>query len=178
MHRLSPRFHDLSLSLSLVDLHDRRTHDSRLISGSAGPDQIAPIYSCNNASPTNRAISHFVYRYLSSSDLSFLETRTSNRYGNIYNGQRSMFALTKEFLAMSCPNRSNLNVPVEKDSVRGTCELFNNSTPLTASSSVTIFRYMVHVTQTFRFTTNILIPKCILLKFYLSTSYNYVQHAI
>lgn len=61
--------------------------------------------------------------------------------------------------------------------VRATCELFNNSTPLTASSSVTISPTWC-VTQTFRFTTNILIPKCILLKFYLSASYNYVQHAI
>lgn len=51
VHRLSPRFHDLSLS-------SIRTINGRVLdcSGSAGPIR-SPVYSCNNANPTNRTIS-------------------------------------------------------------------------------------------------------------------------
>ena len=105
---------------------------------------------------------------------SYPETRTSNRYGNIYNGQRSMFALMKEFLAMSSFNRLTRRSLVESTSA----QRMNSSTirRVAASSSI-ITHYKMERRQFFTanisrffFHNQYLNTKYILLKSYLSTS--------
>lgn len=132
---------------------------------------------CNNTpSPTNRAISlSIIIVTCLMSFFSIFETRTSNRYGNIYNGQRSMFAVAKKNSSSNVCSpliRFNLNrIPVENTSVRCT----NSSTTRRLKAYVFVskpFRYMaLDTSQTLSFHNQYLNTKNVFfLKSYLSAS--------
>lgn len=96
----------------------------------------------------------------------YLETCTSNRYGNIYNGQRSMFALTKEFLAMSSPKSSKSWIYRSRSrprDVRTIRQQFDAASQRHQLSLATRWSDAVHSehlsrVSSFFLTTNILIP--------------------